>query len=435
LRSNVTRCGAVLVCTFLVSLGASRAGAGPLSLAEARRRALERNFDLLAAKSDVDQALAQQIVAREIQNPTVSLATSALPVDGSPASAPGSGNGFWQRSYDTVVAVNQLLELHRHKTLRRAAADHGAEAARARFDDARRTLDAAVVKAYGNAVLAAENARLLEESAESLRRSVRIAQERFQSGDISSAEERAIEVEADRFDADALAAQAAARTARIAVDVLMGEPQPAGDWSPADPLDALAHAAERVAGQPARPRPDLAAAAAARARAEADLAFQKALRVPDPSLQLQYEHQPPDKTNTVGLGMSIDLPLWSRRRGEITSAQVARDQAVRDEARVAAAAAADQALAAASFSSARERWERYRSGILTKAEEVRRSVVYAYQSGGASLLALLEAERSASQVRLAAAQAAADTVASAADLAAARNVSLTSPFTPLENTP
>jgi cobalt-zinc-cadmium efflux system outer membrane protein len=144
---------------------------------------------------------------------------------------------------------------------------------------------------------------------------------------------------------------------------------------------------------------------------------------------LQYEHQPPDRTGSIGLGVNVELPLWNRRRGEITGAEVARDHAARERARVAAAVAADQALAESTFASAHERWERYRSGILSKAEEVRQSVVYAYRSSGTSLLALLEAERSASQVRLAAAQAASDTVAAAADLAAARNV----PF--LENLP
>lgn len=408
MRRQLIQRSALLGCVVLVLLGSSRAGAGPLSLAEARRRALERNFDLLAAHSDLDQALAQQIVARQIQNPNLSLSSS----------------GLGERSYDTIVAIDQLLEIHGHRALRRAAADRGVEAARSRFADARRVLDAAVVKAYTAAVLAAENSRLLGESAASLRASVAIAAERLKAGDISTAEERQIEVEADRFTTDARAAEAAARTARIAVDVLLGEPRPAGDWQPADPLEALARAGTQVAGEAALPRPDLLAAEAALRRAEADLALQKTLRVPDPTLHFQYEHQPPDRANTIGLGISFELPAWSHRRGEIASAQVARDAAARERARVAAAIAGDQASAEANFASASERWNAYRDGILAKTEDVRQSVVYAYQNGGASLLALLEAERSAAQVRLAAAQAAADTVTAAADLAAARSLPL-----------
>jgi len=399
LRSNfIHRSALLLACAVPVLLGGSRAGADSLSLAEARRRAREGNYDLLAARSDVDQAQAQQIVAREIQNPSLSIAS------------------------DSTVAVSQLVELRSHRTLRRAASEHSTEAARERFADARRTLDAAVVKSYAAAALGAENARLLNAAAASLRQSAAIARERLAAGDISSAEERQIEVEADRFDADAKAAEAAARTARIAVDVLLGAPRPAGDWQVADSLAALAQAAEGIAAAPALPRPDLLAAEASLQRADADLSLQKALRIPDPTVQLQVQRdpQPPSPATTVGIGM--ELPLWNRRRGEVAAAEVTRDQAARERARIAAQVAADQATAAASFANARERWQSYRSAILPKAEEVRTSVVYAYQNGGAPLLALLEAERSASQVRLAVAQAAADTITTGADLAAARNV-------------
>ena len=52
--------------------GGSNAG---LSLADARRMALERNWDLPAAKSGIDAATAQWIVSREFPNPTASLST------------------------------------------------------------------------------------------------------------------------------------------------------------------------------------------------------------------------------------------------------------------------------------------------------------------------------------------------------------------------
>ena len=47
-----------------------------LSLAEARRRAFGQNWDLLAARSDVDAATAQKLIAHEFPNPTVSLSSA-----------------------------------------------------------------------------------------------------------------------------------------------------------------------------------------------------------------------------------------------------------------------------------------------------------------------------------------------------------------------
>ena len=45
-----------------------------LSLAQAKESAFEKNWDLLAAKSGIDAATAQLIVAKEFPNPTASLA-------------------------------------------------------------------------------------------------------------------------------------------------------------------------------------------------------------------------------------------------------------------------------------------------------------------------------------------------------------------------
>ena len=61
-----------------------------------------------------------------------------------------------------------------------------------------------------------------------------------------------------------------------------------------------------------------------------------------------------------------------------------------------------------------------------RAERVRQSVSFAYAKGGASLLDLLAAQRSESDVRLGAAQAAADAAVARAALEAA-----TTEFTPV----
>ncbi len=395
-----------------------------LTLKEALQRALAHNWDLLAAQSNVDLATAQRILATEIQNPSAAATVSGVPVDGSPAGTP-LGNGLWQRSYETNLAVSQLFEIHGKRALKRASAEAGRDAARARLDDARRVLDAALIKAYAAAALAEENGRLLAATASSLRESARLAGIRFKAGDISAANQKQIELEADRFELDARASETAARNGRIAVEVLMGERDPRGGWRAADRIDDLAAAAAALdPHQPAPERPDLAAARAALAKAEADLELERRRRLPDPALSLQYDHQPPDRTNTLGLGVVIDLPLWNHHEGEIAAAAVARDQAARDRERVAATVASDQAAARVSFEGAAGRWRSYRQEILPKAEQVREAVVYAYQHGGASLLELFEAERSANEIRLAAAQAASDTLSSAADLAASFNVPL-----------
>src|SRR5438552_11806140 len=80
-----------------------------LSLADAQRIGFQRNWDLLAAKSDIDMATAQKIAARQFPNPAFSLSTEQISIDSHPNSTL-SGNGVWERSYDTTFAISQLFE-------------------------------------------------------------------------------------------------------------------------------------------------------------------------------------------------------------------------------------------------------------------------------------------------------------------------------------
>ena len=83
---------------------------------------------------------------------------------------------------------------------------------------------------------------------------------------------------------------------------------------------------------------------------------------------------------------------------------------------------ADIANAESEYNEASHRWRRYQDQIVPKSAKVRDSVAFAYEKGDASLVDLLEAERTDNDVRLAAAQAHADTANATANLKAATDV-------------
>ena len=112
------------------------------SLAQAQQLAFQHNWDLLAAKSDVDVATAQKIVAREFPNPTLAVSTAKIGVG--ERSGTSLGNSLWDRSYDTLAAVNQLFEIGGKRASRQSSARAGFDAARARLQDARRSLRFAI---------------------------------------------------------------------------------------------------------------------------------------------------------------------------------------------------------------------------------------------------------------------------------------------------
>jgi cobalt-zinc-cadmium efflux system outer membrane protein len=391
---------------------------GWLTLDTARRIAFQRNWDLLANQANVDIALAQKIVAREFPNPTLSVSTQKISVDSHP-SGTTAGNGLWERNYDTIVAVNQLFEIGGKRASRQASAAAGVKAAEANFRDARRTLDLGVSKAYIAVLLADELAKVLRRSAETMRKEDEIAQVRFKSGDLSESDRMQIEIAAARLDLDARVAKANARTARMAVEVLLGAKKVTGAWEPKDTLGELARLAPGE-GEPDA-RPDLLAARATVEKATADLRLQKAMRIPDPTLLLQYEHQPADQPNTVGFGISLPLPLWNRNAGAIKAAEAARTQALMQAAKIEGQIAFDIASARVAYGEATGRWKAYQADLETKSGKVLETIQFAYKKGGASLLDLFSAQRTDNEVRTAAAQAMADRAVAAVTLAAARN--------------
>ena len=192
---------------------------------------------------------------------------------------------------------------------------------------------------------------------------------------------------------------------------------PAGDGSRAKACAELARAAPEGQDAGAEPGPIFVAAEAAVRKAAADLALQRAMRIPDPTFLLQYEHQPPDAPNSGGLGMSLPLPLWNRNRGNIRAA----------EANLAQAESAGRAKCARrwprdihdgpqAYREAGRRLRRYESEVRPRAAQVLESVQYAYKKGGAALVDLLQAERNDNDVRLATAQAMADSATAALTL-------------------
>jgi outer membrane protein, heavy metal efflux system len=391
----------------------------PLSLAEAQRTAFERNWDLLAAAAGVDAATAQKIVSHEFPNPGVSLASTLINVDNHPSST-SMGNGIWERSYDNVFAINQLFEIGGKRRSRQKSAQAGFEQAKAQLLDARRTLNLGVANAYIAAALAQENMRVLLQSAGTLREEAKIAEVRLKAGEISTADKSRIEITAEQFELSAQTAGATAAQARVALEVLLGVAHPKGDCLLSDGLETLCAVTVPLnTNSVGTWRPDVVAAEAALRRAEADLRLQKAMRVPDPTVEGRYEHYPPVNPNSVGFNVSFPVPLWNRNRGNIMAAEAARETARLAFEKAQAQAMADIAVARLGYADARKRWDAYRQSIQPKSGQIRQSLAYAYKKGGASLLDMLLAERNDNDIRLAAAQAASDTATTGAAFTAA----------------
>src|SRR6202034_302367 len=114
-------------------------------------------------------------------------------------------------------AVSQLIEIGGKRHARQAAARAGIKGAKARFYDAKRTLDQGVTKAYVAALLAAYNEQVLSESARFMKHEADIGQSRFSAGDLSDSDFKQIQISAEQFELQETAAEATSIQARIQV--------------------------------------------------------------------------------------------------------------------------------------------------------------------------------------------------------------------------
>jgi len=407
---------AVALCPVRgLAAGASQA---PLTLAEACGLALERNADFRVARTQVDAALAQLRIAREFPNPTLGLSTAKISIDGTPEGT-ALGNSLLNRSYDSIASLSQLFVVGK-RGLIRDAATAGVHSAEFQRDDARRLLLQAVTQSYAAALAALREADVLTDSAAKLRHEADIAVHRFQAGDLSASDRARLEIAADQDELNADAERATARTAVVTLEILLGEPAPTGSTPLADTLDKWMQSIPSDLGEaPVGHRPDIEAAESAVSHADTNVRLQQRQRIPDVTASVQYERNPPFQTNTVGVGLSLPLPLWDHFDGEVLFAKAAREQTQAQLDKTRIQAAADVAAARVAFHEASQRARRYQTSLVPKSADVARSVSYAFEKGGAALVDLLEAERNDNAIRVAAVQSQADTASSAAVLQAA----------------
>jgi len=107
------------------------------------------------------------------------------------------------------------------------------------------------------------------------------------------------------------------------------------------------------------------------------------------------------ESNTLGFGVSIDLPFSDRNQGNIAHAEVAVRQAIESEAGMRFGVATDVITAFTGFRTAEKVVKLYESGYIDKSKQSLDISSYAYQRGSASLLTLLDAQRTYRATQLA----------------------------------
>jgi len=381
-----------------------------ITFAEFLNEVAAANLDYAAQRYNVDIAKAAIALAKEFPNPTLDLGGShELRYRGRKEADPSTGEIVDQSQPDSVsVGITQTLLLGGKRKWRIQAADQAWRAAAATLEDFLRNLKLDAAKAWAEALATQRTVEQQRKAAGYLGELVAAQRLRLKVGDIGETDLTQSRVDELQFQNDLLNAQNDAETARLALCTFLGRNRGRTTFILRGKLEQEPRAfdADRLLGNALQNRPDLIALRHARDSVKSGVRLAKANRVPDVDVGLNYTHStetknfinPTPAMHIVGMSVAFPLPLWSQQRNEIRTAQLAAEQA---EKMLQAAELKAEIQVRQTFSAwqlMQERVQKFRGELLKGDDDVLAAKRFSYQRGQATLLELLEAQRTDNEV-------------------------------------
>ena len=376
-------------------------GSRQVTLDQAIELALANNPNLRATRKQVDESVAQEVTANLRPNPVLTGDSQFLPIF--------NPSQFTTNTLDTLsqfdIGIGYLFERGGKRRNRLQAARDATAVTRSQIVDAERTLTFNVAQQFVNALLAKSNLDFAAEDLNSFQQTVNISEERYKLGDISEGDFLKIKLQLLQFQTDVAQARVAKAQALINLRQLMGYESVPRDYDVAGDLEYVPLTARRedLQAKALEQRPDLRAARQGITAAQSQVSLARANGKVDPTISTNFSHL--SGASSSSWFVNIPLPVFNRNQGEISRTLFAVDQS-----RFAATSAeegvlADVSNAWESASSNEEIVKLYTSGYVKQAQESRDISNYAYKAGAATLLDLLDAERSYRATQLASRQA------------------------------
>jgi cobalt-zinc-cadmium efflux system outer membrane protein len=361
---------------------------------ELRERFTRSNPSLRAAQIGIDEARAQEVTASLRPNPEV---TSTM--DQFDPFTPGPYRPLANTL--PLVSASYLHERGHKRELRTESAQEGTAVVASQRDDLERTMLFNLRNAFVQALQAKAVLDVARENLSYYDRMLELGAERLKAGDIAQMDLNRMELQRVQFESDLRTAEVSLRTAKIQLLGLLNDRTPVDQFDVAGPFDfseALMSLDElhRIA---LAARPDLRAAEQGIDKAKTDYRLAIANGLSDPTFSMDLGRNPPIPAY-VGFSVNFPLRIFDRNQGEKARTQldIQRTEQLRRAAEVQV------------FSDVNSAWETLNSDIgllkpykgkyLALAGQVRETVSFSYQHGGASLLDFLQAENEYRSVRL-----------------------------------
>ncbi|MFZ6654440.1 TolC family protein [Undibacterium sp. TJN19] len=328
----------------------------------------------------------------------------------------------------TTAGIAITVETANKRQARINAAESNVRLSEATVSAFKRQLMADAATSFIEACRSSASLTRKETSLNALRDIVRMNETRLKAGDIGKLEMVQSKVEADRFAAEVNIARADTQNAlavlsnflgkkyddafsgqKINCDIFQAEKQN----SQADPFDDI----NKLIQQALEKREDIQLARSSTENARDNIELARANRWIDPVINLGVKNtpkvnaiqnasgmvtnSPAERSNMLGLTITVPIPFSRTQSGELTQAQSALTQASLQLRSVLLKAEIDVRNTYMQYQAARQNLSNYKEYVLDDSERLLQGVRTSYRKGSASMLELLNAQRNADEIFLA----------------------------------
>lgn len=319
----------ILCIPFFACVSAQVSDTIQISRSGAEAAFLERNIDLMVQKLEISQAEARMLQAKYWPNPTLTVDEVNLwrtyDIEAQPALI-----GNWGKSSQVSVQVEQVIKTagkrRKNIELRKIEAD----GEKYEWQEVLRELKKMLRHTMTELAYNQELQRLYASQISSITKLTASYKNQLTSGNISKAEYIRLKAQEMEFRKKRVSLQQEAEEQQTELKALLMLPadryviitdalkQPPGDFSGLDLNQWLAESAEN--------RPDILLARNQEKQALKNLELQNALKTPDLTFSVGYDRGGNIMKDFVGVGVSLDLPIFDRNKGNIQDAQIEVDK-------------------------------------------------------------------------------------------------------------
>ena len=348
--------------------------------------------DLHATKSSVSGGSLRYRNGGRRETDSATASESAITVGLSDLPVNLSGPFIKEQTYD--YGISRTFELGGKRSKRIETADANSDLARGQFQMAVWQLTNDLKRKFYTVVLNQSLLNLARENETTFAEIVKHTAELVNAGEISGLDLERVEVEKLKFDTDLANAERDYEVALRDLRFALGGDYRAMDIEITGSIDYEPHqfSHDELLDLALAARPDLKAAKLSEHAADANIRLQDAQRIPDLSLGGGVE-QVPSGTSSYTFGVGIEIPVSNRNQGERAKALIDKKKAQTQEQFLTNQVMSDVDKALVAFQKQEHRVDLYRTGVISKVNDIQDKTQIALQAGESSTLELLDAIR------------------------------------------